>query len=493
MIRLLGVNKWFGENQVLKNANLLISPGEVIVICGPSGSGKSTLIRTINKLEPIQRGEIVVDGFSLSNPKTNLSKLRTEIGMVFQHFNLYPHKTALQNIMLAPLKVRKLSKRDAREKAIQLLRKVGLGDKGDAYPSQLSGGEQQRVAIARSLAMEPKIMLFDEPTSALDPELINEVLDVMISLAQEGMTMIVITHEMGFARKVADRVVFMDDGELIEEGKPSEIFVNPKHERTREFISKILPEISTLFKIRKDGRIRIGLGYKSPPMGFEDKDGNWVGFDADIAREIANRLDVEPVFIKISGENRIKSLLSNSVDLAIANINHTHSRERLIDFSQPYLWDHKRIMVNKGRFNRLEELSNKKIAVVNDSNADRDIIKKFEEMNYSLPEMVYYDSDLECFDALKNGEVDAYTNDSVLALSASGENGNFGFIEDVYSGTFFSIGIMKNDSEWRDTINQILQKIWIDGAYKEIFSKWFGPDSKFHLSIDSQKFDVFSE
>ena len=493
MIRLLGVNKWFGENQVLKNANLQVNAGEVIVICGPSGSGKSTLIRTINKLEPIQQGEIVVDGFSLSNPKTNLSKLRAEIGMVFQHFNLYPHKTALQNIMLAPLKVRKLSKRDAREKAIQLLRKVGLGDKGDAYPSQLSGGEQQRVAIARSLAMEPKIMLFDEPTSALDPELINEVLDVMISLAQEGMTMIVITHEMGFARKVADRVVFMDDGELIEEGKPSEIFVNPKHERTREFISKILPEMSTLFKIRKDGRIRIGLGYKSPPMGFEDKDGNWVGFDADIAREIANRLDVEPVFIKISGENRIKSLLSNSVDLAIANINHTHSRERLIDFSQPYLWDHKRIMVNKGRFTRLEELSNKKIAVVNDSNADRDIIKKFEEMNYSLPEMVYYDSDLECFDALKNGEVDAYTNDSVLALSASGENGNFGFIEDVYSGTFFSIGIMKNDSEWRDTINQILQKIWIDGAYKEIFSKWFGPDSKFHLSINSQKFDVFSE
>ena len=493
MIRLLGVNKWFGENQVLKNANLLISPGEVIVICGPSGSGKSTLIRTINKLEPIQRGEIVVDGFSLSDPKTNLSKLRAEIGMVFQHFNLYPHKTALQNIMLAPLKVRKLSKRDAREKAIQLLRKVGLGDKGDAYPSQLSGGEQQRVAIARSLAMEPKIMLFDEPTSALDPELINEVLDVMISLAQEGMTMIVITHEMGFARKVADRVVFMDDGELIEEGKPSEIFVNPKHERTREFISKILPEMSTLFKIRKDGRIRIGLGYKSPPMGFEDKDGNWVGFDADIAKEIASRLNVEPAFIKVSGENRIKSLLSNSVDLAIANINHTHSRERLIDFSQPYLWDHKRIMVNKGRFNRLEELSNKKIAVVNDSNADRDIIKKFEEMNYSLPELVYYDSDLECFDALKNGEVDAYTNDSVLALSASGENGNFGFIEDVYSGTFFSIVIMKNDSEWRDTINQILQKIWIDGAYKEIFSKWFGPDSKFHLSIDSQKFDVFSE
>jgi ABC-type polar amino acid transport system ATPase subunit len=493
LIKLIGVNKWFGKKQVLKNASLRVNAGEVIVICGPSGSGKSTLIRTINKLEPIQQGQIIVDGFSLSDPKTNLSKLRAEIGMVFQHFNLYPHKTALQNIMLAPLKVRKLSRRAASEKAIKLLQKVGLGDKGDAYPSQLSGGEQQRVAIARSLAMEPKIMLFDEPTSALDPELINEVLDVMISLAQEGMTMIVITHEMGFARKVADRVVFMDDGELIEEGKPSEIFINPKHERTRAFISKILPEMSTLFKIKMNGRIRIGLDYKSPPMGFEDKDGNWVGFDADIGKEIARRLDVEPAFIKVSGENRIKSLLLNSVDISIAHLNHTHSRERQIDFSQPYLWDKKRVMVNKGLFTKLEELSSKKIAVVHDSNADTDIIKKFEKLNYSLPELVYYDSDSECFDALKIGKVDAYTNDSVLALSASGGNGKFGFIEDVYSDTFFSIGIMKNDSEWRDTVNQLLQNMWVDGTYKEIFGKWFGPDSKFHLSIDSQKFDIFSE
>lgn len=493
MIKLLGVSKWFGKKQVLKDINLQIDAGEVIVICGPSGSGKSTLIRAINKLEPIQQGEIIVDGFSLSDPKTNLSKLRAEIGMVFQHFNLYPHKTALQNITLAPIKVRKLSKKAAKEKAVRLLEKVGLKDKGNVYPSQLSGGEQQRVAIARSLVMEPKIMLFDEPTSALDPELINEVLDVMISLAQEGMTMAVITHEMGFARRVADRVVFIDGGELLEEGKPSEIFVNPKHERTREFIGKILPEMSTLFEIKRTGRIRIGLGHKSPPMGFIDNNGNWVGFDVDIAKEVTNRLGVEPVFVKVSGGDRIKSLLSNSVDVTIANLNHTRSREELIDFSQPYLWDHKKIMVDKSRFSKLEELSSKKIAVVDDSNADKDIMKKFEEIRHPLPELIYYDSDSKCFDALRKGEVDAYTNDSILAISASNENRNFGFIEDVFSDTLFSIGIRKNDSEWRDTINRILQNIWLDGTYKEIFGKWFGPETEFHLSIESQKFDVFSE
>jgi polar amino acid transport system ATP-binding protein len=240
LIKFINVNKWFGAFPVLKNINLEISQGEVIVICGPSGAGKSTLIRTINILEPIQEGKIIVDGFSLINPKTDVTALRAEIGMVFQLFNLYPHKTALQNIMLAPVKVRGLSKKQAKERALKLLEKVGLAHKCDAYPIQLSGGEQQRVAIARSLAMEPKIMLFDEPTSALDPELINEVLDVMISLAQEGMTMVVISHEMGFAQRVANRVVFMDKGEILEIEKPSDIFANPKHERTREFMSKIL-------------------------------------------------------------------------------------------------------------------------------------------------------------------------------------------------------------------------------------------------------------
>jgi len=240
LIKFIDVNKWFGHINVLKNINFEIAQGEVIVICGPSGAGKSTLIRTINGLESIQQGEIIVDGFSLTNPTTNLTKLRAEIGMVFQHFNLYPHKTALQNIMLAPMKVMGLSEKQSRDRANKLLERVGLADKGNMYPIQLSGGEQQRVAIARSLAMEPKIMLFDEPTSALDPELISDVLDVMTSLTKEGMTMVVVTHEMAFAQRVADRVIFMDKGEVLEIEKPSEIFVNPRHERTKEFMSKIL-------------------------------------------------------------------------------------------------------------------------------------------------------------------------------------------------------------------------------------------------------------
>jgi polar amino acid transport system ATP-binding protein len=240
MIKFINVNKWFGPIHVLKNINLEISKGEVIVICGPSGGGKSTLIRTINKIEPIQQGEIIIDGMSLTNSKTDVTAIRAEIGMVFQHFNLYPHKTALENIMLAPIKVRGLNKKQAKERALRLMERVGLADKSNMYPIQLSGGEQQRVAMARSLAMEPKIMLFDEPTSALDPELISEVLDVMTSLVQEGMTMVIITHEMGFAQRVADRVVFIDKGEILEVEKPSDIFVNPKHERTMEFMSKIL-------------------------------------------------------------------------------------------------------------------------------------------------------------------------------------------------------------------------------------------------------------
>jgi ABC-type polar amino acid transport system ATPase subunit len=239
LIKFINANKWFNSHHVLKNINLEITKGEVVVICGPSGAGKSTLLRTINKLEPIDDGEIIVDDVYLSDPKTNLTALRAEVGMVFQHFNLYPHKTALRNITLAPRKVRGLNKKQARERASKLLERVGLSHRQNALPSQLSGGEQQRVAIARSLAMEPKVILFDEPTSALDPELINDVLDVMISLAKEGMTMVVVTHEIGFAQKVADRVVFMDAGEILEVGSPPDIFVNPKHQRTREFMSKV--------------------------------------------------------------------------------------------------------------------------------------------------------------------------------------------------------------------------------------------------------------
>ena len=240
MIEFRGVNKWFGSLHVLKDINLAIKQREVVVVCGPSGSGKSTLIRCINRLERIQNGEIIVDGISLSGKKTDITKLRAEVGMVFQQFNLYPHKTALENIILAPIRVRKQSHKKAVEIGKDLMAKVGIPDKLDSYPAQLSGGQQQRVAIARALAMQPKIMLFDEPTSALDPEMINEVLDVMTNLAREGMTMIVVTHEMGFAHRVSTRIIFMDEGQILEDESPEVFFTQPKNERTRFFLSKIL-------------------------------------------------------------------------------------------------------------------------------------------------------------------------------------------------------------------------------------------------------------
>ncbi len=240
MIQFENVHKWYGQLHVLNDVSLTVGAGEVVVVCGPSGSGKSTLIRGINRLEPIQKGRIVVDGVDINDPKTNLTLLRAEIGFVFQQFNLYPHMTVLENITLSPMLVRRTPKVLAEEQARELLVKVNIPDKADAYPTQLSGGQQQRVAIARGLAMRPKIMLFDEPTSALDPEMINEVLDVMKSLASEGMTMVCVTHEMGFAREVADRVIFMDEGKMVEANTPEEFFKNPKNERTRAFLSKIL-------------------------------------------------------------------------------------------------------------------------------------------------------------------------------------------------------------------------------------------------------------
>ena len=234
------VNKWFGKLHVLRDINLAIGAGEVVVVCGPSGSGKSTLIRCVNGLERVQGGDIAVLGASVTARGVNLPALRTRVGMVFQSFNLFPHMTALQNIMLAPKKVRRLSHAEAEKAAGALLARVGLVEKADNYPANLSGGQQQRVAIARALAMQPKIMLFDEPTSALDPEMINEVLDVMTTLAREGMTMMCVTHEMGFARRVAHRVVFMDEGQVIEEATPQAFFAAPKSERGKQFLSKIL-------------------------------------------------------------------------------------------------------------------------------------------------------------------------------------------------------------------------------------------------------------
>ena len=234
------MHKWFGEFHVLKNINLTVAKGERIVICGPSGSGKSTLIRCINRLEEHQRGDITVDGITLTNNLKNIAEIRREVGMVFQHFNLFPHKTVLENCTLAPIWVRKLPKEEAEAAAMKYLERVRIPEQAGKYPGQLSGGQQQRVAIARSLCMNPKIMLFDEPTSALDPEMIKEVLDVMIQLAQSGMTMLVVTHEMGFAKTVANRVIFMDEGEIIEQNNPDEFFDNPQNDRTKLFLSQIL-------------------------------------------------------------------------------------------------------------------------------------------------------------------------------------------------------------------------------------------------------------
>jgi general L-amino acid transport system ATP-binding protein len=239
-VEISGMNKWYGDFHVLRDVNLTVYRGERIVICGPSGSGKSTLIRCINRLEEHQKGRIVVDGTELTDDLRKIDEVRREVGMVFQHFNLFPHLTVLENCTLAPIWVRKMPKREAEETAMKFLTRVKIPEQANKYPGQLSGGQQQRVAIARALCMNPKIMLFDEPTSALDPEMVKEVLDTMVSLAEEGMTMLVVTHEMGFARQVADRVIFMDQGQIVEQNAPEAFFSSPQNERTRLFLSQIL-------------------------------------------------------------------------------------------------------------------------------------------------------------------------------------------------------------------------------------------------------------
>ncbi|ASN86475.1 MULTISPECIES: amino acid ABC transporter ATP-binding protein [Pectobacterium] len=240
MISLKNVSKWYGQFQVLADCSTEVKKGEVVVVCGPSGSGKSTLIKTVNGLEPIQKGEITVNGIAVNDKKTNLAQLRSKVGMVFQHFELFPHLSIIENLTLAQVKVLKRKREDAKAKAQKLLERVGLSAHANKFPGQLSGGQQQRVAIARALCMDPIAMLFDEPTSALDPEMINEVLDVMVELAQEGMTMMVVTHEMGFARKVAHRVIFMDEGKIVEDTRKDDFFNNPQSERAKDFLAKIL-------------------------------------------------------------------------------------------------------------------------------------------------------------------------------------------------------------------------------------------------------------
>jgi len=240
IIRISHAWKFFGELTALNDVSLDVMPGEKVVICGPSGSGKSTLLRSINRLETVDKGSIIVDGQDVNSPENDINKIRQELGMVFQSFNLFPHKTVLQNLTMAPMRLRKTPRAEAESRALELLKKVGISDKANVFPAMLSGGQQQRVAIARALAMNPKIMLFDEPTSALDPEMIGEVLDVMVTLAREGMTMVCVTHEMGFAREVADRIIFMDHGQVLEENAPQEFFSAPKHPRLQKFLNQIL-------------------------------------------------------------------------------------------------------------------------------------------------------------------------------------------------------------------------------------------------------------
>lgn len=240
IISVNNVWKFFGQLTALRDVSLEVAQGERVVIIGPSGSGKSTLLRSINRLETVDKGSIVVEGLDINAPENDINRIRQDLGMVFQSFNLFPHKTVLENLTMAPVRLRKITRQDAENRALQLLQKVGLAEKVNVYPNMLSGGQQQRVAIARALAMQPNIMLFDEPTSALDPEMIGEVLDVMVTLAKEGMTMVVVTHEMGFAREVADRVVFMDQGQILESGPPARIFSNPEHPRLRQFLEQIL-------------------------------------------------------------------------------------------------------------------------------------------------------------------------------------------------------------------------------------------------------------
>ncbi|WP_054669936.1 amino acid ABC transporter ATP-binding protein [Calditerricola satsumensis] len=240
MIQVIDLHKRFGDLHVLKGITCTIQEQEVVCVIGPSGSGKSTFLRCLNGLEEVTAGKVIIDGVDITDPQTDINKVRAEVGMVFQRFNLFPHMTVLENITLAPIKVRKMDPKEAEARALELLDKVGLRDKAHVYPDNLSGGQMQRVAIARALAMNPKVMLFDEPTSALDPELVGEVLNVMKDLAREGMTMVVVTHEMGFAREVSDRVIFMDQGVIVEEGKPEDIFVRPQHERTQAFLKKVL-------------------------------------------------------------------------------------------------------------------------------------------------------------------------------------------------------------------------------------------------------------
>lgn len=485
IIKINNVSKWYNDLQVLKDINLEIYNGEVLVILGPSGSGKSTLLRTINGLENIQSGEVFINNeiYNCRNCKALSRKKRAEVGMVFQQFNLYPHMTTLENVTLALRKVKKKTKQEALEIAIPILHKVGLDHKSHSYPSQLSGGEQQRVAIARSLAMQPKVMLFDEPTSALDLELINEVLDTIIGLSMDGMTMVIVTHELGFARRVASRVAFLDKGEIIEIDKPHDIIIRPKKERTKMFMKKIFSQKSSLNSVKRANTINIGVVDNSPPMCFSEDGNKLVGFDVDLAKSIAKRLNVSLNLQPLKNKERIEYILTNKIDACIAKLNHTKARDNLIDFSVSYLQDCKKILMYKENIGPISELAGKDIAYTIDTSTAMEIENFFEEHNWVKPNFIAYRSDEQAYNAMKHKLVAGYASDEIIInhfINGEAERGNFQYHPEVCCYSYFCVGVSENDSEWLNEINNILLEIYDSGEYEKIFYKWFkSQDKKF--------------
>jgi ABC-type polar amino acid transport system ATPase subunit len=485
IIKINNVSKWYSDVQVLKDINLEIYNGEVLVILGPSGSGKSTLLRTINGLENIQAGEVFINNeiYNCRNCKALSRKKRAEVGMVFQQFNLYPHMTALENVTLALRKVKKKTREEALGIAIPILRKVGLEHKSHSYPAQLSGGEQQRVAIARSLAMQPKVMLFDEPTSALDLELINEVLDTIIGLSIDGMTMVIVTHELGFARRVASRVAFLDKGEIIEIDKPHDIIIRPKMERTKMFMKKIFSQKSSLNSVKKSNTINIGVVDNAPPMCFSENGNKLVGFDVDLAYSIAKRLNVSLNLQPVKNKERIESILTNKIDACIAKLNHTKSRDNLIDFSVSYLQDCKKILMYKENIGSIRELAGKDIAYTIGTSTAMEIENCFEENNLVKPNFIAYCSDAQAYNAMKHKLVAGYASDEIIInhfINNEAESVNFQYHPEVCCYSYFCVGVSENDSEWLNEINNILLEIYDSGEYEDIFYKWFKTrDKKF--------------
>src|SRR5258708_2427679 len=441
-MELEGVEGWVGGGEVLGDVGLEVDGGGVIGVCGPSGSGKSTLIRCVNRLEPMQKGEIGVHGQGITGNGVNLVKLRSEVGMVFQSFNLFPHMTVLQNIMLAPRKVKGLGTAEAEKIARTLLERVRIPDRADYYPANLSGGQQQRVAIARALAMQPRIMLFDEPTSALDPEMINEVLDVMTDLAKEGMTMMVVTHEMGFARRVASRVVFMDLAQLAASVTPA-----------------AAQQKMTLDKISETGTLTIGTRTGSPPFGYVNARNEWVGFSIDLVEELIRPAVEKKVGKPVKVEKkestpptRIPLLSSGAVDLVAETMTDTRTRRDSVDFSITFFVTGAQFLVKKGSpIKGIKNIDGKRIAAQQGSTNARIIREK-------APKAVLreFPDQPAAFQALVQGQVDAYTNDGIqlAGLKAKAQDpARWEIVRDCFSYEPYGMAIRKGGADFRNIVN----------------------------------------